>query len=94
MNQSMTDVHAPLPPSASPLARAVRAQRLDYELTIQHAANLSGLSIGLWEQLEEGTWIPDCCEETDAVARGIGANATTISFLALISRVGRWKYLN
>lgn len=78
-------------PAASPLACAVRGQRTDMELTIQHAANLSGLSVELWQQLEAGTWIPDSFEDVEAVARGIGADGTMISFLALISREGLWK---
>ena len=92
MNIEPTSTLCPeVPPSASPLACAVRGQRADYELTIQHAVNLSGLSVEQWQQLEAGTWIPNGFEEIEAVARGIGADGTMISFLALISREGLWK---
>jgi hypothetical protein len=77
--------------ASSPLAKTIRHRRSYFELSMQHASELSGLSVEIWQELEDGTWIPEGYEDIKAVARGVEANITMISILALASREGLWK---
>jgi hypothetical protein len=94
-NESTSTLCSEVCLASSPLAKAIRHRRSYFELNIQHASELSGLSVEIWQQLEDGTWIPEGYEHIKAVARGVEADITMISILALASREGLWKrYIN
>ncbi len=45
-------------PAEAPLALLVRHDRQFLQLTLERAAELAGLSVDQWRQLESGEWIP------------------------------------
>ncbi len=73
-------------PGQGPLAEAVHARRLELGYSIHKAARLAGLTLFDWAELEAGTWIPEDGPQLRAIGDTLQADATQVSFYALLSR--------
>ena len=67
------------------LARSVRRRREQLGLSVQRAAELSGMVVSDWYALEAG-WVPDDESQLRAVAGALETGYLNLSFIAEISR--------
>ena len=67
------------------LARNVRRRREQLGLSVQRAAELSGMVVSDWYALEAG-WVPDDESQLRAVAGALETGYLNLSFIAEISR--------
>ena len=67
------------------LARNVRQRREQLGLSVQRAAELSGMVVSDWYALEAG-WVPDDESQLRAVAGALETGYLNLSFIAEISR--------
>ncbi len=56
-------------PAEAPLALLVRHDRQFLQLTRERAAELAGVSVDQWRQLESGDWIPRSYRQLAAIAQ-------------------------
>jgi len=72
------------------LANTVQRRRQNLEMSVERAADLSGLQVSEWRALETG-WVPDQFCVLSAIAQTLDVNYLQLSFLAEVSRYNQIK---
>jgi transcriptional regulator with XRE-family HTH domain len=76
--------------NALALASMVRRRRQNLGMSVERAADLSGLQVSEWRALETG-WAPDKFCVLSAVAQTLDVGYLRLSFLAEVSRYNQIK---
>lgn len=71
------------------LGESVRCRRIELGLSIDQAAELSGLCVFQWAALEHALWVPDDGPALRAVTDTLQANYEMVSYCAAVSRANR-----
>jgi transcriptional regulator with XRE-family HTH domain len=92
--------HAPLVPAAvegdriliaKVLARYANRRRQELGLTIEQAAELSGIEISEWWAMEEGCWAPEELNTVRSIANTLQVHWTDLDILALFVRMSQGR---
>lgn len=70
--------------TASALARYLTGRRVKLQMSIEQAAELSGMSAEEWQQLEAGR-VPEDWKSYEAIARTMQTDAASIALVALFA---------
>lgn len=76
--------------NALALASMVRRRRQNLGMSVERAADLSGLQVSEWCALESG-WVPDQFCFLSAIAQTLDLGYLQLSFLAEVSRYNQIK---
>jgi hypothetical protein len=76
---------------ASVLARFSRIRRGQLGLTIDQAAEMSGLDQSLWVAMEDGRWFPEKLLVCRAIATALQTNWSDFDLLALFARAAHQR---